>query len=395
MNGKWWGLFLAGCLMVATPALGDGARPDEGLEVMGQSRISGSISAARNAAVTDALRQAVRQGVGSMLPVSSLQENLDKLGMVVAVPPRGFVKEYRVLATATEGKHYRVIVSVSPDYEKISEQLTALGISGVDVPLPRILFLVSEQQLSDGEPVKWWDLPMDVPTPLLSGERLLEEDFRKTGFSVVPHDGVLPMAAFDLGKKEARLSEAVRVGREYGAEVVITGAISTKPAANTMGESLRSFKGEATLSAVSVATGEELVALSEFSVDLGEDPGEGSRMAFANATASAATALSKRLKEEWRKRLLATKEDREIRIRIHGERFLTRFVQFRKILSGVEGVSRMQRREMSTTGMDVALRYTGTPEQLATEILKHSYKGYGVTLEVAGEDLLDLAFVTE
>jgi hypothetical protein len=137
-------LFLLFITLPAVPAAaGEGEKT---VMAQGVSAIQGgNIQGARAAAVSDALRNAVEQGLGTMMEATAIVEN-DHLLEEIYTHTSGFVSGYEVLREKqAEGGLYRVTVSAVVETAALRSRLVRLGIIKQMMDYPRILILAESR----------------------------------------------------------------------------------------------------------------------------------------------------------------------------------------------------------------------------------------------------------
>ena len=129
--------------------------------VIGSDTIyKGNVPAARDKAIAESLVAAVALMTEKVLDVDTLVQNFKQLNKLVYNQPNKFIDGYKVLAGATSGKYYRVVVEAAVSESKITKELMNSGILRVKTDMPAVLLLIAEHNIDDLAPRFWWSIWM-------------------------------------------------------------------------------------------------------------------------------------------------------------------------------------------------------------------------------------------
>ena len=363
----------------------------EVITVFGSSRIYTDIPSAKNAAVSDCLVSAVEIAVIRVLPVSTLSANFEAISGVITGRSREFILDYKVLKEIKAASDYRVLVQATVSMEKLSAELAAAGIIATPSELPRMLFLVAEQQVDDLSYQYWWRRGKTLYTPEAAAGPMIQA-FIDRGFNVIDHRAIPPEYLDTLEFDRAILTdaEAAGMGAHFQAGMVVTGTAVVTEIPNRMGETIRTFSATVTIRAMAVDSGETIATLQVSAVATHSDPGMGSRMALSDAGRQAGMELVSRILAQWK---TAARTEAEITITLKGVDLLPNLVAFRNALKEIPGVSRHQSLEMSPQQAVLSVTYAGTPRELADAVLVRPFEGFGINIEELTDNHLHILLV--
>ncbi|MDQ7032332.1 MAG: flagellar assembly protein T N-terminal domain-containing protein [Desulfonauticus sp.] len=107
--------------------------------VSGMAPIMGNIGQARSQALQQALRNAVEQGIGTLIDSSTIVKNYQLLSDKIYSQASGYVKKYQILSEGPNNNMYRVTIKAVVSVENIKNDLRALGILRQQVGNPRFM----------------------------------------------------------------------------------------------------------------------------------------------------------------------------------------------------------------------------------------------------------------
>ena len=138
------------------PASGQEKALNKPLVASGLSPIIGKDSAdSRSLALEEALRAAVEQALGYLLPAQNIVHYYPLLLNRVLKEPMNYVKDYQIVQEAEVSGLYRVTVQTTLYSENLIRDLRRLGMFLATSERPRVAILVAERTSPD-EPWRWW-----------------------------------------------------------------------------------------------------------------------------------------------------------------------------------------------------------------------------------------------
>ena len=131
--------------------------------VLGRAPAGDDQAAARQAAVAQALRQAVARAAVAMVDPATLRAQLGRLESEILAKARQFVTNYSLQAQTATSEEVVVLVSVSVDQGSLDRALTQAGLRLPAARQALTLVLVSEEAAPGRPAVYWWSGNPGVP----------------------------------------------------------------------------------------------------------------------------------------------------------------------------------------------------------------------------------------
>jgi hypothetical protein len=127
-----------------------GAAREETVEARGTAEFSGRADLARERAISEAFRQAVRQALGVMVESESLVRNQILVTDQVLSHSSGFIKKYSIYSENQNDGIYTVDIRAVVSEVRLKKALDAIGMSVQKMGKPRIMLLLTESS-SEGK----------------------------------------------------------------------------------------------------------------------------------------------------------------------------------------------------------------------------------------------------
>lgn len=132
-------------IIFATPILWAAETSTETIIVYGESPIyDGKVTPARQRALEDAFRNAVRKVLGTLVTAESYTQNAISIDDSIATKAKGYIKTYEVLEEQKDKESILLKVNVVISIEPIKDDLTAMKILIEAMGNPRIILLIDE-----------------------------------------------------------------------------------------------------------------------------------------------------------------------------------------------------------------------------------------------------------
>jgi hypothetical protein len=375
---RW--LSLAVCCLILAAAAGpvQAQKAADTSIVVGTADIQkGNITQARQQAIANSLVTAVGLAAADLLSVEALVVNNDRLNEMLYSNTGRFIQDYKVLAESTVENLYRVVVQATVSSSRAKNQLTTSGIIRVQKAMPRVLFLISEQDLESPMPQYWWGRGMTFIKP--TSEMAIADAMREQGFRVIEHGPrVQSMATKALrDQPEVGKEEAVNFANALNADVVVVGTAAADETANVMGSEVRSFKGTIDVRAYRTTTGQEIASFSKSVVTANVDDIAGSRDALRGVGSATGEQLSQVVADAWQREALAADK---IEIQLAGTKNLANFVMFRRMLNTISGVEGVQVKQLQTDNAVLNVDFKGKPKELADALMVNAFETFGINI---------------
>ena len=363
------------------------------IEVIGTGAIQGgNVAKARDRAIKNSLVSAVEFAVADFLPLESMIQNFEILNEILYDNSSEFVADYKVLTELKSGRTYRVLVQATVSIDAIKEELISVNIKVYKKNLPKILFLIAEQNFSDISQRYWWT--EDLTFVKGYTEIAMTEKMLKNGFSVIDQKSLVINEEFETLKDKADLSnqDAVSLGAILQADVVIVGNSKADIAPNTMGGDIKSFKGTVLARALRTDTGEEIASTIQTEVSVNKDDIAGARDALSNAGYLAGSDLASQIVRKWHKEV--KKSITTLVIIVEGTRALSNFVIFRAELNEIPGVDSLQTSEMKADEATIVVDFQGNAKELADALMLKNFESFGINIYEISQSHLRVRLVS-
>ncbi len=352
--------------------------------VIGTAR-SADVARARERAIANSLIVAVERVTAEILPFESMVQNFATLNDIIFIDTRNFIQHYKVLTQARSDKVYRVMVQATVSIDSISERLSAAGILLGNKPMPKILFIVVEQNINEAAPQSWNGGIMTTAKTI--SEEAMGQTLKASGLLVIDRSN------FGEELKNITLScatdfenqEAVLLGRRLKADIVIVGKAVVGLDSEAADEESKAFQGIVNVRALRADSGIEIAAAEETVIHTAVNPVSGGRQALSEAGSQIGQALGEQIISEWKKDI---KKLMAFKIFVKGTANLANFVIFRKALNELPGIKWLQTSEMKPDQVVLLTEYEGQTQDLATALASKNFETITLNIaEISSNDL--------
>ena len=360
--------------------------------VMGNSRIYTNVLAARSAAVAQCLLSAVEKTAIERIPFAGITEKFEIISDLISSHRNQFISDYKVLKELNTDKYYRVLVQVTVSTLKLEEELASAGIILSPENLPKILFLIAEQQADDLSLQYWWRKEKSIfqsDAAVYSMKKI----FADKKFTVID-DEIIPYELFkDLGLNAKLTDEqAIEIGNRVNADLVIVGNAIASEMSNRMGENILTFKATIIARALLTESGEKIAGTTHSETSVNRNIASGSRQALSDAGLQTGNQMASQVLSKWRERMEKTEG---ITLTINGTDILPYLVLFRNELKKVEGVTSQQTLEMTPDEAVLMVKYDGASRGLADALLMKTFDPFGIHIYELSESTLHIELIAE
>ena len=346
--------------------------------VIGTGKIYKEDSAsARKEAIENSLVSAVENVAIGLIPPESLHQTFQNLNQALYDQTGKFIQGYKVLGEFKIKDAYKVIVEANVSITGLTKLMSDAGILSGGKPLPKILVLVSEQNLGNTSPKYWWGKKTTL------GENYsvsaLIETMKSKGLPVLDYPSIAQNINIDnrYDKPDLNNEEAVDLGLNLKADIVIVGKTIIDQAQNIMGKNIKSFKGVASLRAIRTDTGEEIAATTKSAVNSNADETTGVRDALSAAGSLAGETLASQIIDAWQKK---DEKTNLIEIVVEGTDNLANFEKFIGIINKISGTKNLQIKGLKANETVISVEYKGNAKALADTLILKSYGLVGINI---------------
>jgi hypothetical protein len=293
-----------------------------------------------------------------------------------------------VLTESVSGTTVRTLVQVDVAVDRVSRDLSSLGLALAGAVYPRILFMVAERNVTDTGFTYWWG-----DRRLLSrtvSEGALAATLQAAGFEILDPPDLNSPLSLPVNAPEANM---VALAGRLGADVLVTGHGTAAAAPNTMGGGIQAFEAVVEAQAFNVQTGQPIGQTRQKSVVSGQDEVTGGREALSGAGALAGEDLARQIMAVWQQ-----KQERSAVIEVVVEGtggHIASFVRLRTAISSLSGVNDLKMKEMSADRADMAVTYQGSSRSLADALLLKTFSGFGIDIFEVTPEVIRIRLVNQ
>ncbi len=361
------------------------------VEAIGTATVQGkNVPSARKRAIADSLVTSVELVAGKIVPLDARIRNFETLNQVLYSHTDKFVQDYKVLTELKTGNRYRVMVQATVRADKIREEMEQLGVITGLKSIPRILFLIAEQNIDDPSPRYQFALTAEE-TPL-SSENAMAEIMRRKGLIVIDPENLLQGEEMPAITVPVDDQTALMLGLKLQADVVVIGSARVIQSANTMGVYTRAFRGVVTARALGTLTGAEAAKTTRAVMSAGFEAEAAGREALTKAGILAGQDLTGQIISRWKREQSASVD---LEIVVGGTRNLADFVTFRRTISDIEGVASILIKEIKPDDAIIGIDFDGNALMLAEAMLLEIFDSFGINIYDVSDSRIMLELVSE
>jgi hypothetical protein len=353
--------------------------------VAGTGKIHQKNSAgAREEAIADSLVSAVNQVAVEVFPLESLVRNFQAFNEMIYGSTGKFIQDYKVLAEFPSTNNYRVMVEATVSINTLKKLMSGAGILLEEKPLPKILVLISNQNLNDRLPKYWWGQETHFPESY--SINALVETIKTKGFQIIDPIMVTQNTRIDpiFDTPDLNDTQAVNLGLSSGAGVVIVGTSVASRGPNIMSKSIRSFKGIVSARAIRTDTGSEIATTMQTSVTTNTDEIAGARNVLSRAGSLAGEDLVSQIVAAWQKH---EEPSNIFEIIIEGTGDIANFEKLRGVINNTSGVKNLKIKELKPDETTVLVDFQGIAKEFADALMLNT-SGMGINIYQVSQDRL-------
>ena len=363
------------------------------IDVIGRGTIyRDDVAAARDVAVADALQGVVEQAVCFVISSVSVVRDFQLLGDRVYNKTETFINGYKVLTESKSGRYYRVVVRATVSMSAIKEKLQSIGILVMRTGMPTVMFFLSEQNIDSPYPKCWWGQSSPGTNPPVI-EEIFAEYMRDKNFIVIDRTALSRDIQIGLEYLEPELSDdaAVRLGKEFGADLVIVGKAVASYSGNVLDKSLKSMQAKLSARAIRTDSGMAIASSQGNRVVVHSDDRTGGTEALILSASVVAQDLVRQIIANWRKE---ARQSVIVGLVVKGIREYADFVRFRKHLrSEVRGVRSVYLRSIKAGEAEMDVDVMGNARILANELMLHHFEGLAINIFEVSKEVVRLELI--
>ena len=360
-------------LLVALVAIADVASAAEVKKVRatGQAAIyQNDLSAARDKALDDARRKAVEQAVGAVISSSTVTENFELLEDKIFSQAAGYVRSYVVVDESRDADGiYSVTIDCEVSAGKIDSDLAAIQNLLAQKQMPRVLVMVSEQNVGQAEG-GWWSK---------TGAAISLDVVDNTIFSIWSAKGVKFVDRQVLeGKIRAGAAASGDIGNDI-AKAIASDIGNTYP-----GSKLRTLQANTSIRAINVNNAEMLAAVTTTKSASHLNAVTGGTKALELVAKSAAEQLLTQVLDRWSKDVGGAAA---LNLTFNGVKKSKQLRLLKAFLTNeIRGVENVIQRSFKKGKALFEVKYKGSMQQLVEELEEKVFPGFAMSLEEMNSD---------
>lgn len=376
-------LLLASIVLYSMPAWAIQGQRSTTVHAIGSGTIQGDdLPAGRNKAIDASLVSAVTQVMTEIAPPELVVGNFQVINESILTRKDQFILGYKMLTESTHAKEHRVLVRATVSVQRIKQALKKVGVHVGGKAYPRVLICLAEKPMGQAEFHYWWGQqiwPAGTATKTMTGL------FEKKGVLMINPTVDPRRTAYS---PQLSVSEAVALGREAKADVVVVGeAVEASAGGNGAAGSANII-----VRAYLVASGEEIGQARQVALapDTGLSTDGGSAM--ENAASQAGELLASQIVAAWFSKKGSGASLVELRIEgVSGN--IANFVKLRGALSNMSGVDSVQRKEMNSDAAVLLVDYQGNIRALADAMARQQFDSFMLMISEPQERTLQVEIV--
>ena len=381
---------LVTCLLLVAPLSLVSTQSDEAsrpLVVTGSGPApSREVADARDLALREALRSAVEQTVGRLLPAQRIVRYYPLLGERIFDRSMTYVQDYQIVHETKGPQLYRVTVQTTLHMDRLRQDLQQLGLFLTDAERPTVVVLVAEKP-GPKAPWVWWWRTSPPEQQSLAFTQAIGRVFSSRGLIVLSPSSLLGKLPQDQTYQEPLLGDGPgsALGKALGARIVVAGEVSHQPAA---GGSPATATGS--LRALRTDSG-QLVTQAAATIPVQPTPEQPS-------PGHGFTALAERLGSQLADAILApvitgAKAAREVTVRVLGVRSYGDLLRIKEYLQEAPGVTRVDQVQLQGAQGSVTVVFSGGIEEVGRALQGRDFGAFTTSSDSVGEDSITVSIM--
>ena len=373
---RWIGsiVILMFLVIAATDGFGAETVPVQQLNVLGTSVIhKGNRAEGRQNSVDNALAAAVGSMVMEMLTSETVVRRFQLINESILNQRDQYVQNYRVLTESINGNTIRTLVQVDISADRLSRDLSQLGLALSGTVYPHVLLMIAEKNMVNGQTAYWWGPTMQTERTVC--ENALATTLEQAGFQIIPTPELTAPLNRDITPSQA---DMLALGNRLGADIIVSGIGTATAATNTMGGNIQAFQAEMNVKAIDVQTGQPMGSLHQKAVASAQEADVGGRQALFNVGEQAGDNLARRLMSAWQKKQAGSTDIEVVVEGTSGQ--IASFVKLRTAINSLSGVKELKMKEMATDHALITVNYRGSARSMADALLLRTFSGFGIDI---------------
>lgn len=341
--------------LLLTVSAAAAADKDDETTVVVTGMADGTTAKSRDEALADALRLAVKQGMGTFVSSDTLVENMILIEDRIYSETSGYIKSYEVIRENTEDGFYKVKISAIVKLGKLANDLESIGLLIRKKQNPRVMVVLYSQEVGNS----YWDWSREGNRNI---ENQIESGLMRKKFRIVDAGQVKHKKQVETAVLRNDYSRASKIAKDFGAEVLIVGDVRRAyvDERKLYGRRVRFFSNEIRLKALETDTAK--VLYSGFRTK--PPSGQNYLAPIEEASAELIDEMTAGILEQWRQDVY---QIASYQLDITGASFKD-ISSLKKKLKKIRGFGGVQTRNFQSGIALLEVKYQGTLEELAEKI---------------------------
>ena len=338
--------------------------------------LGGDRAIARDQAISDALRKAVEQAVGTMVSSETMVQNFQTLNDRIYTQTQGYIQNYRILSENPGPNVHQVTVQATVAMGDLEKDLQALGFLIGQVGKPRIMILIAEQNIGRQYYTYWWGTPRAEQADLNIADNTITDRFREKGFDLVDPQAQAQNIKVPPALQVVELNDraAITLGKQVDAEIVIVGKALAKSVGSIGGTSMKSAQANISLRAIQIDNARVLSAGSENAAAVHIDEVTAGAEAIKKASVKISDKMMDDIIKNFQKRVGATTMVQVTIFGLAGVEDLRKFKS--SVLEQVRGVEGVHERSFVENAAKMDVDIKGNTQSLSQEISRKNFPDF-------------------
>jgi hypothetical protein len=349
--------------------------------VVGQAVIfSNDKVAAKEKAIDDALRKAVEQAVGTIISSETVTSNYQLVSDKIFSRSKGYVKSHKVVEEAVrDGNVFEVKLQATVGTAALQDDVDGILVALSAKNMPRVLVMVTEQQVGAASPSYWWG-EKSFKTTMDVTENAIIASWQPKGVRFVDRQSLAGKLTTGLTTSSAPDDRMVKdIAGKVGAEIVVRGDATAQDQGLVMGTQMHSIQVSVSLRALNTDTGDIMGAATITTAALHINPASGGTAALDKAGQAAAKVLFTKMLDRWQKEIFGAAT---VSLKVNDVGKTANLKALKSFLTNdIRGVKAVRERSYSKKLAELEVEIEGSAQDLATELEEKKFPGFKIEID--------------
>ena len=235
--------------------------------------VDGDRASARDRAIADALRNAVKEAVRTIVSSEKAAEISPTLIETIYSQSHGYIQTYKIINENQSPNLHTVMIRATVDMGILEKDLQVRGTVAKQASKQGVLLLIAEKPIENDKYSYWWGVQRGGEANSRIAERTILEQLQRKGFFLFDPKVLEKRLQIPFYFQVAEISNqgAIAIGRQTGAEIIIVGSVTAKAMGAISGPPMMSAQADISLRAIQTETGKILSWIREQAVSIHGD----------------------------------------------------------------------------------------------------------------------------